>query len=63
MPTSTLGFRLRTSSRHIVVFLDESLAGFGQLQSPVDHLTLAFELSQGPVMQIKQLRIIPSGPP
>jgi serine/threonine-protein kinase len=51
--------RLRTSPRQVVVFLDESLAGYGQFESPVDHLTLAFELSQGQVMQVKKLRIIP----
>ena len=53
---------LRTNSRHVVVYLDESLAGYRQFRSSVDDLTLALELSQGQVMQVKQLRIIPPDP-
>jgi serine/threonine protein kinase len=54
--------RLRTSPRQIVIYLDESLAGYGQFESPVDHLTLALELTQGQLMQVKQLRIVPPDP-
>jgi serine/threonine protein kinase len=54
--------RLRTSSRQVVVYLDESLAGYSQFETSADHLMLAFELSQGQVMQVKQLRIDPPDP-
>jgi len=50
--------RLRTKSSQVVIYLDESLAGYGRFEPPVDNLTLALELSQGQVMQIKQLRIV-----
>lgn len=54
--------RLRTSPRQVVIYLDDSLAGYGQFESPMDHLTLALELSQGQVMQVKQLRIVSPDP-
>jgi hypothetical protein len=53
---------LRIRERIVVVYLDGVLAGYGEFESPEDDLTLALELSDGPVMQIKQLRIIPPDP-
>jgi hypothetical protein len=54
--------RLHIDPRQVVVFLDEALAGHSPIESPGDDLRLALELSQGQVMQVKELRIVPSDP-
>ena len=50
--------RLRTSSDQVVLYLDGHLASYAQFESPVAHLALAFELTQGRLMQVNDIRVI-----
>ena len=59
-PAEWYAVRLRTGPRQVVLYLDEHLASYSQFESPVQDVTLAFELTQGQLLQVKDVRIVPS---
>jgi hypothetical protein len=62
-PEEWCAVRLAVDARQVVLYIDGQLAGYTSIEPPVGPLTPAFELADGPLVQVQDVRVGPRKTP